>query len=203
MAGRGFVGLCIEYRLSQEAPFPAALQDVKCALRCVRARAQGWGVDPARVALAGGSAGGHLALLAALTPNDPRYEGQGGHEGHDTSVWAAVGFNPVVDVRGPLNDRLSAFLGGTGRQVPERYAEASPILHVGPGVPPVLILHGTDDATVPYEQAVRFCAAVRAAGGRAELFTAAGAAHAFFNRPPWYGPALARMAAFLESLAQQ
>ncbi len=92
---------------------------------------------------------------------------------------------------------VRAFLGGPPREVGQGvYEDASPICHVDRHAPPTLLLHGTQDETVPYEQSVRFCQAAQAAGGHAELFTAEGAGHGFFNRDPWFEPTLERMIEF-------
>ena len=96
-AQKGYVVATIDYRLSGEAPFPAAIQDVNCAIRWMRANAAKLGVDPNKIGLVGGSAGGHLAMLAAYSAdtNDPELQGTGGHPGVSTRVQA------LVDLYGP------------------------------------------------------------------------------------------------------
>ena len=137
--------------------------------------------------------------MVATTSGMSRLEGTGGHGDYNSDVQALVGFNPVLDVREMTeNPAVVDFLGGSPRDVGQDvYEDASPICHVSKSTPPTLLLHGTADSTVPYEQSVRFCEAVRAAGGHAELFTAEGAEHAFFNSDPWFEPALDRMVEFL------
>jgi len=199
MAQRGFCGLCIEYRLSDEAPYPAAVEDANCAVRFLRAFADELGVDAGRIGIADGSAGGHLAAMVATTGSTARLEGTGGHGDFSSEVQAYVGFNPVLDMRGMAeHPAVVKFMGGSQREVGQDvYEDASPICHVNGGVPPTLLLHGTADTTVPYQQSVRFRDAVQAAGGHAELFTAEGAGHAFFNSDPWFEPTLERMIDFL------
>lgn len=201
MARRGFIGLCMEYRLSDEATWPAQIQDVKCALRFLRALSEEMAVDADRIGIAGGSAGGQLALMAAVTCGTERLEGTGGHGDFSSDVQAAVGFNPAVDLRERGHvEGVQKLLGGEPREVGRNaYEDASPICHADEGVPPVLLLHGTDDETVAYQQSVQFCETVREAGGEAELFTAEGAGHGFFNDAPWYQPTLERMIEFFES----
>ncbi len=198
MARHDFAGLCISYRFSQEARYPAAVEDANCAVRFLRGFADELGVDPDRIGIAGGSAGGHLAAMVSTTCGTARLEGTGGHGDFSSDVQAYCGFNPVLDMRGMLeNPGVEAFLGGSPHEVgKEVYEDASPICHVDEHTPPTLLLHGNADTTVPYEQSVQFRDAVLAAGGQAELFTADGAGHAFFNRDPWFEPTLARMTEF-------
>ena len=199
MALRGYAGLCIEYRLADKAPFPGAVEDANCAVRFLRAFAEDLGIDADRIGIAGGSAGGHLAAMVATTCGMARLEGTGGHGDYSSDVQALVGFNAVLDVREMTqHEAVLAFLGGTPREVgQEVYEDASPICHVSKNTPPTLLLHGTADSTVPYEQSVLFCEAVGKAGGHADLFTAEGAEHGFFNSDPWFEPTLERMVEFL------
>jgi len=201
-AGKGYVCACIEYRLSGEAQFPAAIEDVKCAVRWMRANAGKYHIDTSRIAASGGSAGGHLAALLG-TSDTPRFEGTGGHDDFSSRVQAVVSFNGVADMRRMPPPQQSAtglvgiFLGGTPAEIPDVYATASPIVHVSADDPPFLFLHGSADTTVPYQQSVDMMQALREVGVRAEIYTADGATHGFFNRPPWYQPTLERMERFL------
>ena len=155
-ADEGYVAATIEYRLSGEAPFPAAIQDVKCAIRWMRANAAKLGVDPNKIALVGGSAGGHLVLLAAYAnTDDAELEGTGGNAGVSSRVQA------VVDLYGPVQLSAAArrgavfkFMGGkTTAEARELYAKASPFNHLTKGrLPTTLILHGTVDELVPISQ---------------------------------------------------
>ena len=91
---------------------------------------------------------------------------------------------------------IESFLGASYGENPELWAEASPSTYVGPESAPFLFLHGTDDQSIPYQQSVDMINALEAAGVSAEIFTAEGAGHGFFNGPPWYGRALAAMEEF-------
>lgn len=191
MATKGFAGVCVEYRLSGEAKYPAAIDDVRAAIRWLRANARQYGIDPRRIGAAGGSAGGHLAALAGVTG-----------KGQD-SVAAVAAFNPAVDIAGfgrkapeNVSGTLYKFFGRSYQEAAALYKSASPLDLVHAGAPPFLFLHGTADTTVPYQQSADMQAALRKAGVKAEMFTAEGAAHGFFNRPPWFGPALKRMEEF-------
>jgi acetyl esterase/lipase len=160
-AAKGYVVATIEYRLSGEAPFPAAIQDVNCAIRWMRANAAKLGVDPNRIGLVGGSAGGHLVLLAAYAANDPELEGTGGNNGVSSRVQAVVDIYGLVSlgartppgrvrfIRARAIDPVVQFMGGKrADDDPELYAKASPITHVTKDAPPTLILHGTVDELV-------------------------------------------------------
>ncbi len=152
----GWVVVSIGYRLSPIARWPDHIIDVKRALAWVRAESPRWSGDPSRIAVSGGSAGGHLAALAALTPNYPAW--QPGFEAADTSIQACVPWYGVYD----LLDRRSHFPHGALRRLweiaimrarmkdaPAAYAEASPLTHLGPNAPPFLIVHGSHDTLVP------------------------------------------------------
>ena len=207
LATQGYVGLCIEYRLSGEARFPAAVEDCKCAVRFLKAKAGEYGIDAGRVATAGGSAGGHLASLLGVSQDVPALEGTGGWAGESSNVHAVVSFNGVGNMRFQVAYRgaqsaASEFLGGTPDEVPDRYDLASPVTHVSFDSAPFLLLHGAADDTVPYDQSVELHKKLDTAGVRADLFTAEGAGHGFFNRPPWFQPALERMEQFLGEVIQ-
>ena len=187
MATKGFAGACIEYRLSGEAKYPAALDDSKAAVRWMRANAAKYGIDPDRIGAAGGSAGGHLVgLLGAMG-----------------EVKAVAAFNPAVDLvsfgkSSPSSAQNSVykFLGCTYAENPKLWAEATPITHVTAKSAPFLFLHGTADTTVPYQQSVDMMNKLKAAGVDAEIFPAEGAKHGFFNAPPHFEPAMKRMEQF-------
>lgn len=195
MASLGFMGLCVEYRLSGESRYPAAVDDVASAVRWMRERE---GVDGARIGSVGGSAGGHLAAMLATK------------DVAGDRVSAAVCFNPVMDPRAMMENAgmspegaVPRFLGGMPDEMPDVYTEASPLAHVDAETAPTLMLHGTSDTTVPIDQSIAFLGKLADAGVWGELASYAGAAHGFFNREPWYTPTLARMEEFLERQMQE
>jgi len=153
----GYVVATVSYRLVGEAVFPACVQDVKCAVRWMRANAEKYGINPNTIAAVGGSAGGHLAMMLGYSAGVPELEGTGGHQEFSSAVQA------VVDLYGPVdmtleefheNKTLLGFFGGKHfNEIPDQYRLASPITHLKKGVPPTLIIHGTDDTTVPVSQA--------------------------------------------------
>jgi acetyl esterase/lipase len=203
LAGKGYVGACIEYRLSGEATFPAAIEDCKAAVRWLRANAKTYHLDPDRIAACGGSAGGHLVALLGVSDKVKELEGVGGNAGISSRVNLVIAFNGVFDLTKVARNAQAAgpvarFLGGTAADKPEVYRQASPITHLTSDAPPFLFLHGTADKTVPIEQSRAMLAKLRQAGVKAELYEAEGAGHGFFNRPPHYEPTLKRMEAFLD-----
>jgi acetyl esterase/lipase len=192
LARAGFVGASVDYRLLPKDPFPAAVEDVKCAVRWMRAKAKEIGVDPDRIAAAGTSAGGHLALMAGLADERAGLEGKGRHDGVSSRVQAVVsGFGPA-DLRGAVGSRpATAFAAG-------QETAASPVTHASADDPPVLLLHGTEDTTVPYAQSEKMVAALEAVGGRATLIPARGAGHGYWRDPRRRVDVLATIEVWLE-----
>lgn len=155
-AERGYVLATITYRLSGEAPFPAAVQDAKCAVRWMRANAKRLGVDPNKIAVVGGSAGGHLALLVGYTADVAELEGEGGHAEVSSRVQAVVDLYGPADLTTPIagaSQLVKEFLGGQEiDDAQENYQLASPIHHVSKDDPPTLVFHGTIDQVVSVKQ---------------------------------------------------
>jgi acetyl esterase/lipase len=187
MARRGWLCVNADYRLSPRATFPDHIVDVKRAIRWAREEGPRLGADPDCIVITGGSAGGHLCALAALTPNDPEY--QPGFEEIDTSVQGCIPFYGVFDFTGEqdhwphrgLDRTVERVVLKLGREAdPEAFKRASPLHRVHPGAPPFLIIHGTADSLVPIEESRVFHRALtEATGGRAALAEIPGAQHAF------------------------
>ena len=179
----GYVCVATEYRLSGEAQWPAPLHDVKAALRWMRANASRLGMDPARIAVSGNSAGGHLSLMVAGTPNVAEFEGDGGNPGVDTSVVACISIYPPVELQpgSPLDGAVGMLMGKGASDA--AYAGASPMSHVKPGFPPTLLIHGNKDELVPEEASHSIYRALRKAGASAELHVYADQPHAFDASP--------------------
>lgn len=166
MAERGWICVSMAYRVSPRHTWPAHVVDVKRALAWIKDNIADYGGDPEFVAITGGSAGGHLTALAALTPNEPAW--QPGFESADTSVVAAVPIYGRYDWftgEGPGRPEFLAILQryivkkrfSTHRQV---YLDASPITRVRPDAPPFFVLHGTDDSIIPVREGRDFAAAM-------------------------------------------
>ncbi|MGE0727039.1 MAG: alpha/beta hydrolase [Acidimicrobiia bacterium] len=172
LARRGFTAIAVAYRLLDEAPWPAALQDVRSAVRWVRANAERLGVDPERIVLQGHSAGGHLALLTAGGQDDT-VAGDAYHPEIAATVAAVVAFYPPTDLRGG-GERLL----GTGHRA-EEAAAASPITRVHGGFPPTLLVHGLADTMVAPASSEAMHRALLDAGATSELHLFAGQIHEF------------------------
>jgi acetyl esterase/lipase len=188
MAAAGWVCVSINYRLSPRATWPDHIVDVKKAIAWVREHASQYGADPGFIAITGGSAGGQLSALAALTPNDP--ELQPGFEDADTTLQACVPHYGVYDVAGATGRRRALLLrDGFFAPVvarkdydsdPELFKKASPYLQVNPDAPPFLVIHGASDSLVAVQQARDFVDALRDVSKSPVVYTElSGTQHAF------------------------
>lgn len=199
LAALGYPGINITYRLAPAYTFPAQVEDVQTGVRWVRAHAVELGIDPQRLAAVGESAGGHLAALLATTDAPV--------DGVSSRVQALVAIYGVFDFlslksQGSAGAR-EALLGGdptqavAGTPLWERTRAASPLYQADAHTPPTLLLHGTADELVPFDQSVRFQKRLQELGIRASLVPGDGGGHGHIHRPPHYGPALEHLTAFL------
>jgi acetyl esterase/lipase len=204
LAAHGYVVASVDYRLSGEAPFPAPVQDIKAAIRYLRAHAGDYRIDPAKVFLWGGSAGGHLAAMTALTCGiakfDPpastgRLPGSAARSAQPlaqsdcvqgAAIWyGAFDLAPHEDGGSALTPKnLTALLGCAPVACPATAAAASPIFYVKRDEPPLLLMHGTADDEVATEQTRAFAARVRKAGAQAETVYLDGANHGWIGQTP-------------------
>jgi acetyl esterase/lipase len=199
LASRGMVALCANYRVkSRNGTSPsAAVEDAKAAIRWTRANADRLGIDPDRIAAAGGSAGGHLAAATATVPGfepDPAtlVAVKPGKAAVSAKPNALLIFNGALD------------LGTIPESAKQRFAadpiRLSPIDHLSQSLPPTIIFHGTKDEIVPHQQAVRFHKRMRELGNRCELHSYEGAGHGFFNGGSAFKDTLLKSDQFLQSL---
>jgi acetyl esterase/lipase len=183
-AARGYAMVNIEYRLSGQWRFPAQLDDVRAAVRWVRAHADEYGLDADRVALWGSSAGAHLAALAATTARSPEDRVQAVVDGYGPTDLARADEQalPGGQIHDVADSPESELLGGRlGAADPELLRAANPVAHVTAEAPPFLILHGTADLLVPPGQSQLLHDALVRAGVESTLYLIDGLDHGFFN----------------------
>jgi acetyl esterase/lipase len=163
ITARGYVSIAAQYRLSGTAKWPSQIEDAKTHIRWVRANAASLGIDPRRIAIAGYSAGGHIALFTA---------GQA-----DAELAACVAFYPATDV---VNVAQALMPPGSDDAA---INNASPLAHIKEGYPPTVIFHGLSDVTIRPENSQRLLQALRSAKVSSELHTFAGVPHEFDMHP--------------------
>jgi acetyl esterase/lipase len=204
LCSRGYAVASVDYRLTTTAIWPAQIQDVKGAVRFLRAHAGTYNLDPDRFAAWGTSAGGHLAAMLGTAGDVPMatvgnitvdLEGStGGNLGVSSRVQAAVDWYGATDVLQMYlyastvdhNDKLSAegkLLGGAVQQRPELAATANPVTYVSADDPPFLVMHGTIDDTNPFNQSELLVDALRANGVPVTFVPVEGAGHGFMTTP--------------------
>lgn len=186
LASAGFVTASLFYRLSGDSPFPADIEDCKCAIRFLRANASKYGIDPDRIGVAGASAGGHLAELLATADRSAGLEGDGGWKDVSSKVQAAAAYYGVSDFTvGAMQFQhhtgrvVVKLFRGTEKDKPELYRKASPIYYVSKDAPPLLLVHGEDDDLVPFDQSARMADTYRRAGRPVEFISVSHAGHDF------------------------
>src|SRR5262249_6846987 len=181
----GYVAITITYRLAPKYPFPATVHDVKAAVRWARAHAGKYGINPERIGVMGGSAGGHLAQFLGVTADVKEFDGAGGNAEQSNKVACVVNFYGPSDFTKSYGKSVDAaevlplFLGGDMDKARPKHVRASPLYWVTPNAAPTLCIHGTEDKYVAHEQAVWLVEKLKAAGVEADLLTLPGAGHGF------------------------
>ena len=216
MVSQGYAVASINYRLSQEAIFPAQIHDCKAAVRWLRANAGRYALDPERIGAWGASAGGHLAALLGTTGDIKELEGEGGNLEYPSRVQAVcdffgpTDFLSMNDVPGTMDHDAadspeSQLIGGPIRENVAKVARANPITYVaataavGPDVPPFLIVHGDRDLTVLIVQSELLYQALKRAGADVTFHVVRGAGHGFADAKPEQQAEIDRMVdAFFE-----
>jgi acetyl esterase/lipase len=160
---QGWACFSVVHRFSPDIVFPEHLIDIKHALQWIRNNAEEYGVDPDFIVVTGGSAGGHLASLMALTQNKPEF--QPGFEKTDTSIQGCVSLYGVFDFSEPFNDNtpypakaklLEIVCGGTPDSKPECYNQITPAYWISEETPPFLLVQGETDALIPVNETQTF-----------------------------------------------
>ncbi len=179
LAQNGYVGMSINYLLASkdgvDPTWPQNLYDCKTAVRWLRANAERLQVDPEHIGAIGGSAGGHLATMLAITGADLDPPGSG-----------SCRINCAVDLYGPVlwfTQRDISMFRKSRTEAPELYRQASPLTHVDKNDPPILILHGTADKTVPVADSEALAEALKVAGVEHQLVIIPEAPHTFHLQP--------------------
>lgn len=189
MAPAGFAFASIDYRLSPVAPFPAQAHDIKAAIRFLRAKQSEYGYDATRIAIAGTSAGAHLALLVGVTNGNKELEGTVGDNLDQSSdvqailsYYGASNFMTILKQSTPYGigvrmPALQLLLGGQPEQEEVLAKLASPVFHIDANDPPLLLLHGDQDPQMPVNQSLEIYGAYREMGLDAEFLPVYQAAH--------------------------
>ena len=194
LAARGYVAATISYRLSGEAPFPAAIQDCKAAVRFLRANAKRYGIDSANIGAIGLSAGGHLTALLATSDGAKELEGEGGNAEFSSAIQAAVPMGAQTDLQSQRTREISRmkdrgqiwrqFLGGAQEDKPATYRLASPLHHLDKNDPPCWFISGeTDD---PSTHADEFRRRMEELGIPSDLTVIKDAPHPFLGKQVWF-----------------
>lgn len=185
LAERGYVAATTSYRLAPRHQFPAAVEDVKAAVRFLRANATKYGIDPEHIGAMGGSAGGHLVLMLGLTGGVKDFDGTGPNRDHSARVQCVVNYYGPTDFTQSYSKSVDAaevlplWLGGDLDHNRPIHQRASPLNWVTPDAAPILSIHGTKDNYVAYEHSLWLTERLLAAGADTELETISGAGHGF------------------------
>lgn len=193
LASMGYTAATADYRLCKDdgPHYPIPVQDALAAVKFMRSHAADYGVDPARIAVGGDSAGGELALLVGLVKDhsifkDDSYPGVSSEVAAVINMYGPTDLTALSELNPYLRSIGHVYIGGWLKDHREAYREASPIAHVRGDGPPVLTVHGDRDIVVPFNQAVALHEAILKAGGRSQLVRIHGANHNWvphFNTP--------------------
>ncbi|MCP4479806.1 MAG: alpha/beta hydrolase [Planctomycetaceae bacterium] len=194
LAERGFVTATISYRLSGEAPFPAAIEDCKAAVRFLRANAKSYGIDADKIGAIGHSAGGHLTALLATSGGVQSLEGEGGYSNFSSTIQSAVPMGAQTDFLSQRTREISSvegrgqiwrqFLGGALQDVPDVYQLASPLVHLDKNDPPCWFITGENDDTST--RADKFRSQMGELNIPANLSVITDAPHPFLPKQIWF-----------------
>lgn len=191
-ANQGILSVSIDYRLSGEAKFPAAIEDCKCAVRWLRANAEKYRLLSDKIAVFGESAGGHLAALLGTSGGIMELEGTGGNPGFSSRpdlvipVYAVLDLKQRAEEAKAVNNALNEFIGCSIYECPDKYIKASPITYIDHSDPPFLLFHSTADSVVPYKHSVIFERHLKDAGVPVEFSTTIGGKHGYVLWEPHF-----------------
>ncbi|UOG77021.1 alpha/beta hydrolase [Hymenobacter tibetensis] len=207
LAAQGFVAVTAEYRLSTEAPYPAAVQDLKAAIRWLRNHADLYSIDPNRIAVWGFSAGGQLAALVGSTNGEALFEQGGCSSKQSSSVQAVVNVDGILAFLHPESGEgddskstsaATYWFGGPKTERPELWQQASALTHVGPRTPPTLFINSSVDRM--HAGRDDMLARLQALGVYTEVQRFPDAPHTFVLFNPWFEPTLRYTVDFLNKV---
>ena len=208
IAAKGYVTATVEHRLSPEALYPAAVYDIKAAVRFLRANAKKYNIDPDKIAIMGSSAGGQLASLVGATAGVKKFEGNEGNPEFSSDVQAIIDMDGILDFTDPNESakdtdptRRSAgtfWFGATFKEAPEKWIEASPIQYIGKFTPPILFIN----SALPRFHAGRDSAILILNKHHiySEVHTIPNTPHPFWLFHPWFEPTVNYMVDFLDKV---
>jgi len=191
LANHGYLVLSVEYRLIDEAIWPAQIEDCKLGVRWLREHAANYNVNPDRIGCWGTSAGGHLAALMGVTGDKPELEGTGGSAGFSSRVQAVVDFCGPTEFDGhpeSYSSFTTKMAGGTYEEKPDVFKQMSPLANVNPKACPFLIVNGEKDTTVPVRHAQLMTEALKQVNVPVELIIVKNAGHGYTFVAPRGGP---------------
>lgn len=207
LAGKGYVTATVEYRLSPEAAYPAAVHDIKAAIRWMKRHARQYNIDEKRIALYGCSAGGQLAALVGVTPGIPRFDGEEGDTTYPTSVQAIVDIDGILDFTDPAEsgkDTGSAppstgkrWLGSSFRDRPDLWKDASPMNYVNKKTPPIVFINSAIDRFHAGRDEMR--EKMKKYDIYSEVHTIPGTPHTFWLFHPWFEETCGYVRSFLDN----
>lgn len=206
IAAKGYVTAAVEYRLSPEALYPAAVHDIKAAIRYLRANAEQYHIDPNRMAVSGSSAGGQLAALVGMTAGVEKFDGYSAAMNQSAEVQAIIDMDGILDFTDPNESakdddpaRRSAgayWFGETYKEAPEKWVEASPLIYAGKNTPPILFIN----SALPRFHAGRdqLIEKLDQHGIYTEVQTIPDTPHPFWLFHPWFNLTVDYMVKFLD-----
>ena len=206
IAAQGYVTAAVEYRLSPEALYPAAVYDIKTAIRFLRTHAEKYGIDPNRIAISGSSAGGQLAALVGLTGNMEKFEGDLGNNNVSSEGQAIIDMDGILDFTTPSESagdntpgRRSAgahWFGATIKEAREKWVEASPMIYAGKGSPPILFINSAQPRFHAGRDTV--ISVLNNYDIYTDVQTIPNSPHSFWQVHPWFTETVGYMVDFLD-----
>lgn len=201
LAAEGYVAVAIEYRLSPEAQYPAAVHDIKAAIRWMRANAAKYNLDKTKIATHGVSAGGQLAALVGATNGIKKFEGKGGHTKQLSAVQAIVDIDGVLAFKHPESEEgkvAAEWLGGTYERKPQIWEEASALTHAGKNTPPILFIQSQYPRfTAGHKEMIK---KLDKYGTYSEVHKIPDTPHPFWLFHPWLEPTMKYTVEFLDKV---